>query len=276
MGTNQYNTKGKKDVAIVYDFDGTLARGNLQEKTLLPELGLEPKDFWKTVKEKTKEYDADEILVYMHLIIESARSQGKIITKEFFQEHGKAADLFDGLRDESWFSRINEYSCNFGLNVHHYIISSGVKEMIEGCPISKHFEYIFASKYGYDQKGTVSWPMAAINYTNKTQFLFRINKGVLNYWNNEAVNRYLREEARPIPFSRIIFIGDGETDIPCLKMVRHQGGYAIAVYDPSGSQKTISNLLAEDRANFIAPADYRSNTPLDILVRGLLQRIATL
>lgn len=148
--------------------------------------------------------------------------------------------------------------------------------MIRGCAISEYLTEVYACKYGYDENGIVSWPMVAINYATKTQFLFRINKGIHNIWNNEAVNQFTPENLRPVPFRRMIFLGDGETDIPCLKMVHHQGGYAIAVYDPKPNEadlRKISDLLRNDRANFVAPADYTENSQLDIIVRGLIGRM---
>ncbi len=261
--------------AIVYDFDGTLARGNIQEHTFLPELGIEPKQFWADVKEHKQIHDADEILVYMWRMLEKARSKGIAVTREALRRHGQETKLFDGV--DTWFDRINAYAAGEGLALEHYVISSGIHEMIAGCPIFSHFGKVYASSFIYDEKGNAIWPGVAINYTTKTQYLFRINKGVPNNYDNESVNRWVPMEARPVPFSRMLFIGDGETDIPSMKMVRHQGGYSIAVFDPrewgeGKSQEKIYRLISEDRVHFVAPADYKAGSQLEVIVKGILGR----
>jgi phosphoserine phosphatase len=271
--------------AIVYDFDGTLAQGNIQEHSLIPELlGLGVDEFWAEVGREKRTHDADEILIYMRLMLEKARARGIAITRELLREHGSAAPLFPGL--DTWFSRINAHARERGLCLEHYVISSGNEEMIRGCSIVGNFRKVFASRFVYDQQGHASWPAVAINYTTKTQFLFRINKGVDNSWDNEAVNRWQPMNQRRVPFTRMIFIGDGETDIPCMKMVRHQGGYSIAVYDRAKwesaqdselrqkAQERVFRLIAEDRVHFVAAGDYRDGSQLEITVKGILGRIA--
>lgn len=263
--------------ALVYDFDGTLARGNVQEHSFLPELDLSKEDFWEEVKRRTRKHDADEILVYMDHMLEVAFESGVRITREMLQEHGRNTPLFEGL--EEWFQRINEFGEERGLNVEHYIISSGNLELIEGSPISRHFTNIYASKFMFGEEGEAAGPAVAINYTTKTQFLFRINKGIDNTWDNAAVNRWMPVSERPVPFTRMIFFGDGDTDIPSMKMVRHQGGYAIAVFDPeefgaARSQEKIYRLIAEDRVHYVAPADYKKGSQLDVMTRGILEKIA--
>ena len=265
-------------LALVYDFDGTLAPGNIQEHSLLPHyLERDPEEFWSAVKEEKQEHDADEILVYLRLILERARQLGKPITNELLRQHGEHTPLFGGV--ETWFARINAHARERGLELRHYVISSGNEEMIKGSRIAQQFEQIFASKYLYDSGGNAVWPAIAINYTTKTQFLFRINKGVRNIWDNEAVNRWQPMQERAIPFSRMIYIGDGDTDIPSMKMVRHQGGHSIAVFDPEkwkdpGMQRKVYNLIAEDRAHFVVPADYSEGSQLDITIKGVLGRVA--
>jgi len=263
--------------ALVYDFDGTLARGNVQEHSLLPELGISKDDFWAEVKRRTEEHDADEILVYMDYMLECARAVEHPVTRAALQEHGRDVPLFAGL--DSWFDRIDAYGRERGLAVEHYIVSSGNQELIEGSAIASRFERIFASRFMFDEAGEAFGPGLAINYTNKTQFLFRINKGIENCWDNAAVNRWMPLAERPVPFSRMIFYGDGETDIPSMKMVRHQGGYSIAVFDPDSfsedrSQGKIHRLISEDRVHYVAPADYRRGHLLDVVTRGVLGRIA--
>jgi len=264
--------------ALVYDFDGTLAPGNIQEHSLLPDyLRTKRKDFWKLVDDEKKTADADEVLVYLRLLLTKAAEQSAPITREVLRWHGAKTPLFDGVVE--WFDRIDRFARERGLALEHYVISSGNEEMIRGTTIFSKFRQVFASKYVYDEKGNAVWPAVAINYTSKTQYLFRINKGVDNYWDNEAVNRWRPLLERPVPFSRIIYLGDGDTDIPSMKMVRFQGGHSVAVFDPVRWEKRelqskVYNLIAEDRAHFVVPADYRDNSQLDITIKGVLGRIA--
>ena len=262
--------------AIIYDFDGTLARGNIQECSFIPTMNMDRKQFWDEVKAMTKREDADEILVYMHLMLAKAREIKVDVTKEMLRDHGRAAPLFNGLKDLSWFNRINSFAKRQGLDLQHYIISSGIEEMIRGCTIQNAFHCIYASKYIYNGD-VASWPGVAINYTTKTQYLFRINKGVENHWNNNAINQYMPEESRPIPFKRMIFLGDGASDIPTMKMLTYKGGNSIAVYDEQREERDLQNihaLIADNRADFVAPANYEENSQLDIIVKGILGRIA--
>jgi phosphoserine phosphatase len=262
--------------AIIYDFDGTLARGNIQECSFIPKIGMSVDDFWKEVRQRAETEDADEILVYMHLMLQKAKESNETVSKNALREHGRNAQLFPGLDDGSWFLRINKFARNHDLDLRHYIISSGIEEMINGCPISDHFHKIYASKYIYDGD-SAAWPAVAINYTTKTQYLFRINKGIENHWNRGALNSYMPEESRPIPFTRMIFLGDGASDIPAMKMVTLQGGYSIGIYDDERKDrdlKEIHTLISDDRVNFVAPGNYQEKSQLDIIVKGVLGRIA--
>jgi hypothetical protein len=264
--------------AIIYDFDGTLARGNMQETSFIPALGLTPKQFWNdTVRPQTIKSDGDDILMYMQLMLQTARKAGLTVTREMLQEHGRGVLLFDGLRDMSWFDRINAFGANYGLKIQHYILSSGLQEMVEGCPIYPAFEHVFASHYVYNDEGEAEWPAVGINYTTKTQYLFRINKGVHNNWEHEKINRFMPDEDRPVPFERMIFVGDGDTDVPTMKMMHTKGGHSIAVYDPRtepNDQTKLHRLIAEDRVNFVAAANYTDGSALDLIVKGILGRIA--
>lgn len=261
--------------AIVYDFDGTLARGNLQECSFIPKMNMSRDEFWAEVKRRTKDYDADEILVYMHLMLEKAQEAGHPVTKEMLHLHGRGARLFNGLEDGDWFTRMNAFADEQGLELQHYIVSSGIEEMIRGCPIQQYFRKIYASKYFYDGD-VAAWPAVAINYTTKTQYLFRINKGVENHWDNEAINRYMPEASRPVPFSRMIFIGDGDTDIPAMKMLTYQGGHSVAVYDEQLQKSDLSKihrLISDSRVDFVAPGNYEEKSQMEIIVKGILGRI---
>lgn len=263
--------------ALVYDFDGTLAPGNIQEHDLLPNyLDISPQEFWKRANGEEKRRNADGILIYMRAILERARELGKPISEEVLKDLGRGTPFFAGV--EAWFERVNAYAATMGLALEHYIISSGNEELIEGTKIARHFKRIFACRYLYED-GEAVWPALVVNYTSKTQYLFRINKGLDNAWDSEAINRWIPEAERPIPFSRMIFLGDGDTDIPSMKMVRHQGGHSIAVFDPERwakreLQEKVFNLIAEDRAHFVVPADYLDGSQLDITVKGILGRIA--
>ncbi|MEO8128503.1 MAG: HAD family hydrolase [Bryobacteraceae bacterium] len=262
--------------AIIYDFDGTLARGNIQECSFIPRMNLSREEFWGEVKRRTKEEDADEILVYMHLMLEKAREAGEVVSKQMLRDHGKDAKLFGGLGGLAWFTRINSFAAQHGLELQHYIVSSGIEEMIRGCSIQSAFRMIYASKYIY-HGDVAAWPGVAINYTTKTQYLFRINKGVENHWNNADINQYMSEASRPIPFRRMIFVGDGDTDIPTMKMLTYQGGHSIAVYDEQRNSRDlekIHRLIADGRADFVAPANYEEHAQIDIIVKGILGRIA--
>lgn len=264
--------------ALVYDFDGTLAPGNIQEHSLLPGyLETEPGAFWKLVATEKKAHDADEILVYMRLLLERAAALSKPITRDILRAHGGTTPLFAGVGE--WFDRIDAHASQRGLALEHYVISSGNEEIIEGTSIRAKFRQVFASRYHFDKNGRAVWPAVAINYTTKTQYLFRINRGVENSWNNEAVNRWQPPGERHIPFARIVYLGDGDTDIPSMKMTRHQGGHSVAVFDPDRwakreLQDKVYNLIAEDRAHFVVPADYTDGSQLDITIKGVLGRIA--
>ena len=265
-----------KRTALIYDFDGTLARGNLQETSFIPDIGMTKEEFWSRVKERTRAQDADEILVYMHFMLEKASEKGTQVTAQDLRRHGEKAPLFPGLADKSWFNRINEHATERGLALEHYIVSSGIHEMIEGCIIHDVFRQIFASKFIYIDD-VAAWPGVGINYTTKTQYLFRINKGIDNHWDNVSINSYMPEDERPIPFDRMIFLGDGDTDIPTMKMLTHKGGHSVAVYDSDRTDrdlKKIHKLISDSRVEFVAPADYEQNSQIDIIVKGILGRIA--
>ena len=215
--------------------------------------------------------------------MECAAERQLPLTREVLRSHGANTPFFDGVA--TWFERINAHAAERELLLEHYVVSSGNEEMIQGSAIATQFHTVFASRYRYNERGQAVWPAVAVNYTTKTQYLFRINKGIENNWNNEAVNRWLPMNERPLPFQRMIYIGDGDTDIPSMKMVRHQGGHSIAVFDPckwdardpvarQAYKQKAYNLIAEDRAHFVVPADYRDGSQLDITIKGVLGRVA--
>ncbi len=263
--------------ALVYDFDGTLAEGDCAQHGLMPNLGIEDvSEFWKIVKERSKNDDGDEILAYLGLLAETAnKKKSNELSIDNLKKHGKTIPLFPGV--STWFDRINEYGKNNGLYVYHYIISSGLEAMIKGTSIGDKFRQIFACKYHYDGDGeTPIWAAQAINYTTKTQFLFRINKGIDNSWDNMAVNKFIEMSEREIPFQRMIYFGDGDTDIPSMKMVLLQGGFSLAVFDKNkwtqdSTQRKVEKLISEERSSYVVPADYEEGSQLDVTVKGLLQ-----
>ena len=271
----------RPSVAICYDFDGTLICGNMQENSFIPDLGMDKEEFWKEVKKEAKKNEMDEVLAYMELMMRKAEERNKPFNRDKLEAHGKKVKLFPGVKQ--WFDNINEAGRKLNLKVDHYIISSGLYEMIKGTPIGGRFKYIFASGYAYDANKTPKFAARSINYTTKTQYLFRINKGILNNWDNESVNAYTDDSERPNPFSRMIYLGDGETDIPAMKMLNYQGGYSIVVYPPASRNNhaknarrdaTAKNIFEKNRAQFIAEANYGKNRRLFKIVTALLKRIA--
>lgn len=260
-------------IAIAYDFDGTLAPGNMQEYDFVPALGMTSKEFWHEATELEMKHQADKILAYMHLMILKAGAKGLPIRKEDFIKYGKSVDLFEGVT--SWFERMNAYAKTQHVELKHYIISSGIREMIEGTPIAKEFHKIFASSFIYDHHGVAVWPALAINYTTKTQYLFRINKGSLDVCNHTDINKFIPDSERPMPFEQMIFIGDGETDIPSFRLVKEQRGHAIAVYRPKTpkAKEKSQALVTEGRVNFIAPANYIEGSEIEKMVKAIIDKV---
>lgn len=264
----------KPTVALIYDFDGTLSAGNMQEYDFLPAVGKNSGDFWSESSQLAREEDADPILTYMARMIAEARASGVPITREGFRESGSRVKLYPGV--EQWFARINDYGAALGLNIVHYINSSGIREMIEGTSIAGEFRKIYACSFLYNDTGEAYWPGVAINFTNKTQFIFKINKGVEPVWDGKAVNEFIEEHRRPVPFRRMIYFGDGTTDIPCMRLVKSSGGYSIAVYNPAKEDErpAAERLLGENRVDFVSPADYSVGARLDKIVCTIIDKIA--
>jgi len=266
-------------IAIAYDFDGTLAPGNMQEHSFIPRLGLDKDVFWKESNAVAREHDMDDILAYMQLMLKKAADRHIPVTQQALLDHGKEIRFFKGV--ESFFDLIDRYAATKNVVIEHHIISSGVRDIIKGTTIASHFKNIFASGYVFNNEGVAIWPALAINYTNKTQYLFRINKGIDNSFDNSLINKYVEEDLRPIPFSRMIYLGDGETDVPAMKMIKFKGGTAIAVYDPKkikennkpSAKEICEELIKQDRADFIAPADYTPDSKLVKILQVLINRI---
>ena len=293
-------------VALIYDFDGTLSPANMQEFGLIQTFGKDPALFWSRSNQLSQDNDASEILCYMKTMIDEARASeilcymktmidearasGVHLTRESFRRFGSMVKLYPGVRE--WFGKINEYGRSKGLQIEHYINSSGLTEMIEGTEIYPEFKNVYACSFLYED-GEAVWPAVAVDYTAKTQFLFKINKGVMSIRDHTLVNRYLPEKERPVPFSRMIYFGDGATDIPwpvpfsrmiyfgdgatdipCMKLVKQFGGHSIAVYNPDGHEREKSErLLSEQRVHFVCPADYSEGKRIYRVVTAIIDKI---
>lgn len=264
--------KKKPTVALIYDFDGTLSPGNMQEYDFLKAIGIkDKKNFWEENVELAKKNNASEILCYMKLMIDKSKAANNSIKRKAFVEFGKSIKLFNGV--DKWFDLVKEYGAKHNVKIEHYINSSGLKEMIEGTPIAKKFEKIYACSFLYEDDIAV-WPAVAVDFTAKTQFLFMINKGIANVSENKRVNDFTPEENRPIPFKHMIYFGDGATDIPCMKLIKEQGGNSIAVYKPNSNKKEEANkLIKHNRVNFVCPADYSKDKEIYKVVTTIIDKI---
>jgi phosphoserine phosphatase len=262
----------KQRIAFVYDFDGTLAPGNMQEYDFIPKLKLTSKTFWNEVKRRAKDQQADEILAYMYLMLRKAKENDMRVTRQDFKQYAKGIEMFPGV--SGWFDRVDDYAKEKGLIPQHYIISSGIREMLLGTSIANKFTDVFASSFMYDQHGVAEAPGLAVNYTTKTQFLFRINKGVRDICDNKKINQYIESDQREVPFTNMIFIGDGATDVPCMRLVKAQGGHSIAVYKPKTSKELAEQLRSEGRVHYVAPADYSKGKHMDKVAHAIIDKVA--
>lgn len=260
--------KGSRPVvAICYDFDKTLSPDDMQSQGLIQDLGLSIEDFWRLSNALADENAMDRNLAYMYQILKHGR-----FTRDIFASYGSRVSFFPGVTD--WFGRIRAYGHALGLTVEHYIISSGLEEMIAGSSIAHEFEKIYASSFFYDEKGYACWPAQAINYTGKTQFLFRIEKGCLDS-NDPFVNVHLPSDKLRVPFRNFLYIGDSDTDIPCMRLITKNGGHSIGVYDPQTEDKSkVYAMHRQERIRYFVPADYRPSSPLDQLVKQILTQTA--
>ena len=259
-------------MALIYDFDGTLAPGNMQEYSFINAVGRKKDEFWAETHEMAKDQDSDGVLIYMLLMLEEAKRKGIKLTRKKLRTYGKDITFFKGV--ETWFQRIRKIGEKEGVIVEHYINSSGLLEIMEGTKIAKEFKAIFASSFYYDKDGCAIWPASAVNYTNKTQFLFKINKGILNIHDSEKINSSVPEEEKRVSFSNMIYFGDGETDVPCMKLTRQLGGNSIAVFNNSEASKKVAQRLYEQhRVSFTCPADYTEGSLVEEIVTKLIRKI---
>lgn len=268
----EFERKFKEDkpvVAICYDFDKTLSPDDMQAQGFIQSVGYDIEEFWKKSNGLASTNDMDQNLAYMYLMKTEAEGV-HVFNKKTLSEYGSKVKLFPGVKE--WFERIREYGKEHGVIVEHYIISSGLKEMIEGTEVASSFEKIYASSFYFNDRGIAEWPAQVVNYANKTQFLFRIEKGILDV-NDSRVNDYFAPEDLRIPFRNMIYIGDSDTDVPCMKLVNSYGGHSIGVYNPDTKDKQkVYRMIKDNRIKYFAPADYSEGNELDLLVKNIIDR----
>jgi hypothetical protein len=264
-------------IALCYDFDKTLSPDDMQAQgyiqTVQPEGSDVIGDFWKESNNRAAANNMDKNLAYMYTMKKKARGQ-IVFTKEKLADYGSKVALFEGVKD--WFKRIRDYGAERDIIIEHYIISSGLKEMIEGTSIANEFKELYATSFYFDEDGVAVWPAQVVNYTNKTQFLFRISKGVLDV-NDDAVNDSFAPDEIRVPFRNMVYLGDSDTDIPCMKLVNSQGGYSIGVFNPDEKDKVkaknkVYKMMRDNRISYFAPADYSEGSELDELVKLIIDK----
>jgi len=265
--------KKKPIVALIYDFDGTLSPGNMQEFGFIQAVGKTAEEFWRMSDSIAINSDASNVLAYMKLMFDEAKNNGISLRREDFNRFGKDIRLFDGVKE--WFSLVNAYGESHGVKVEHYINSSGLREIIEGSPIYSEFKHVFAGCFIYNEDGEAEWPGLAVDYTGKTQFLFKISKGISSSRDAKQVNASISDDKKRIPFRHMIYFGDGDTDIPCMKIVGMFGGHSIAVFDPESDKKRASamKLKRQGRVAFATPAVYTSDSRVFKVVCAIIDKI---
>ena len=256
--------------AFLYDFDKTLCTTDMQDYAFIPSLGMTPAEFWAEANGFGRRNRMDGILAYMYTMIQECAAQNIKLDRAFLNHCGESIQLFPGVRE--WFARINAFGESLGVQVEHYVISSGLREIIEGSGIAQEFREIYACEFYYNENGDACWPKLDVNFTNKTQFVYRINKGILDVSRDKELNDSMPDDSKRVPFTNMIYMGDGLSDVPCMKMMRAYGGQAIAVYQASNRQG-VEKLLADGRVDFIFPADYREGMELDRTVRDILRKM---
>ena len=261
----------KPIIALLYDFDKTLCTTDMEDYAFIPALGYTPAQFWSKANTFGRENRMDGLLAYMYTMMAECRAQGRVLKRDFLVQCGRSMELFPGVRE--WFGRINAFGESLGVEVEHYVLSSGLKEIIEGSGIAHEFKQIYACEFYYDESGAACWPKLDVNFTNKTQFVYRINKGILDVAKDKELNASMPDDSKRIPFTNMIYIGDGLSDVPCMKMMRAYGGQAVAVYQDS-NRAGVEDLLAKGRVDFIFPADYRSGTLFDETMKNIVRKMA--
>lgn len=261
----------KPIIAIIYDFDKTLCDQDMQNYSFIPNLQMTPTEFWNEIGEFSKSENMEGILSYLYYMVKKSNEKGIPVTKSYLSSLGKDVHLYQGVQE--WFDRINQYGKEQGAIIEHYIISSGIKDIIASTTIAKYFKAIFACDFYYDDNGIASWPKIAINFTGKTQYIYKINKGILDEADATEVNK--KTPKKRIPFRNMIYIGDGLTDIPCMTMLKKQGGKSIGIYVPKNKEK-VQQFLVDDRVNYVCPANYKENSYLDRTVKLIIKSLCLL
>ena len=260
----------KPIVAILYDFDATLATSDMQNFSFIPSLGLTPDEFWHKCKEFSVETGCEKTLGYLHTMIAECKKRGIKMTRSFLKEQGKHIKFWPGV--EEWFERINKFGEENGVEVEHYLVSSGNKEIVEGCSIYKYFKMVYGCEFIFDENDEPIWPKLVINYTQKTQYFYRVSKGAFDINDDVGVNEKNRN--RRVPYSNIVYIGDGLTDIPAMILAKNNGGHSIAVYPEGKEGKIVDDLYHDGRVNYVAPADYRERKELDEIMRLIIKGVS--
>ena len=262
---------GTTIVALLYDFDRTLCTQDMQNYAFIPSLGMDPEDFWREANDFGRREHMDGILAYMYTMIRKCREKGVPLTRESLRRCGESIVFFPGV--DGWFDRIDRFGALLGVQVEHYVISSGLREIIDGSAIAGHFKAIYASEFYYDGAGWPVWPKLAVNFTTKTQFVYRIKKGVLDVSDDRTLNASMPDDSKRVPFTNMIYLGDGLSDLPCMKMMRAYGGQAIAVYQDA-NRPGVEQLLRQGRVDYIYPADYSEGAGLELTVKEIIRRMA--
>jgi len=272
-------TSPQNTIAIVYDYDQTLSPSYMQDEVVFPTFGIDGASFWRRCSELVRDQGYDNELAYMKVLLDTLEMDRPTQTE--LRSLGKKLNFYNGLPemfDQFRENLLTEEQRSHGISVEHYIISSGMKVLIEGSRLATHVRAIFGCEFAEDGEGRITFPKRVISHTQKTQFLFRINKGLLDM--SEDVNDHMDPAVRPIPFPNMIYLGDGPTDVPCFTVMRKNNGHAIAVYNPDdpervGFKKCYQLSTHADRVRHIAPADYRSGSHLRLLLEEMVHEIAS-
>ena len=264
----------KPIIALLYDFDKTLSPTDMQEYDFIKNLGMSPKEFWEECARLKLENDMDGILAYMYVMVEQCKKKGIKLTKEYLNRCGESVALYKGV--STWFERINKFGEENGVTIEHYIISSGITEIIEGTEIAKFFKAVYGCSFLYDGKGEAIWPAIAINFTQKTQYIFRVSKGVLSVTDDKNLNKATSKKERRIPYENMIYIGDGITDIPCMTLIREKGGKALAIYPSGAKTKAAEQLVKEERIDFVTVANYSEDSTLTKTIKLYIESMAVM
>jgi hypothetical protein len=265
-------------IAIVYDYDQTLSPSYMQDETVFPAFGINSESFWRRCSELVRDNGYDNELAYMKVLLDTLGMDRP--TNADLKSLGQKLNFYKGIPEMFEQFRnglLTEEQLSYGISVEHYVISSGLKVLIDGSRLQPYVRAIFGCEFDVDEQDRITFPKRVISHTQKTQYLFRINKGLLDV--TQDVNDHMDAAIRPIPFPNMIYLGDGPTDVPCFTVMKKNGGEAIAVYNPDdparvGFKKCYQLSTHADRVKHIAPADYRPKTHLRMLLEEMVEEIA--